>query len=295
MAFSLSEWHTQGSRLELQGERVFYRDSSPSGGVGRPTLLLLHGFPTASWDWRDVWQALSRHYRLIAPDFPGFGFSSKPARAYPISGQADVVAELVDRLALDRLTVLAHDYGVSVAQELLARAASGDGPTPGLDAVCLLNGGLFPEAQRPLRIQQVLAGPAGPWLVHLVDKRRALASLRSVFGADTRPSEGDLEAYWSLMTRERGLRVIPAILGYLSQRREFRERWVSGLQRGDVPLRFVVGMRDPVSGAPMAARYRELVPQADVIEIDSVGHYPQCESPDAVIDALLDFAPGGTP
>ncbi|MEM9384407.1 MAG: alpha/beta hydrolase [Pseudomonadota bacterium] len=292
MVASLSEWHAAGARLELQGERVFYRDSDPDGRLGLPSLLLLHGFPTASWDWRFVWSALSRHYRLIAPDFPGFGFSAKPVRPYPITSQADVSAGLLSALGIEGTAVLAHDYGDSVAQELLARAASGSGAMPALDAVCFLNGGLFPEAQRPLRIQQVLAGPAGPWLVHLVDKRRALRSLRSVFGEDTGPSEGDLESYWSLLTRERGLRVVPAILGYLAQRREYRERWVSGLQGGDTALRFVVGMRDPVSGAAMASRYRELVPQADVIEIESVGHYPQCESPDAVIDAMLAFAPG---
>ncbi|MEO0422300.1 MAG: alpha/beta hydrolase [Pseudomonadota bacterium] len=292
MVDGLSQWHAAGARVELMGERVFYRDSNPDGAEGLPSLLLLHGFPTASWDWRFVWSALGRHYRLIAPDFPGFGFSAKPVRAYTIQGQADVAAALLDRLGIQRATVLAHDYGDSVAQELLARAASGIGASPALDAVCFLNGGLFPEAQRPLRIQQVLAGPAGPWLVHLVDKRRAMASLRSVFGEGTRPSEGDLESYWTLLTRERGLRIVPAILGYLAQRREYRERWVNGLAVADVPLRFVVGMRDPVSGAPMASRYRELVARADVIEIESVGHYPQCESPDAVIDAMLAFAPG---
>ncbi|MEO0971913.1 MAG: alpha/beta hydrolase [Pseudomonadota bacterium] len=294
MSDSLSEWYAQGERLALDGEQVFYRDSAPTAPPAQPCLLLLHGFPTASWDWRDVWATLAQHYRLIAPDFLGFGFSSKPHQRYTIASQADTVAHLLASLGVPEVTVLAHDYGDTVAQELLARHLHADAPGPRLQALCLLNGGLFPEAHHPLRIQQVLAGPAGQWLVHLIDRRRALESLRSVFGEDTRPSEGDLDAYWSLLSRDRGLRNLPAILAYLSERRQRRERWVSALTASTVPTRFVVGMRDPVSGPDMAKRFRELVADADVIEIDSVGHYPQCESPDAVIDALLAFAPGGS-
>ncbi len=287
MVERLEDWHAGGARHVYEGERVFYRDSGAA--PGRETVLLLHGFPTSSWDWRDLWPALTAHYRVIAPDFPGLGFSDKPQRDYPIAGQADAVANLLATLGLGDVHVLAHDYGDTVAQELMARQQHGDGPHPRLRSVCLLNGGLFPEAQRPLRIQKALASPAGQWLVHLVDKRRALANLRSVFGPDTQPSEGDLEAYWSLLRRDQGLRVVPVLLQYLQERRARRDRWADALT-GDVPARLVIGLRDPVSGPAIAARYRELVTDPDVVEIDSVGHYPQCESPDAVIDAFLAFA-----
>lgn len=294
MAQGLSEWFELGLRRDVAGERLFYRDSRPDAPPDMPCVVLLHGFPTASWDWRHVWQPLAAYFRLIAPDMPGFGFSAKPARAYPIAGQADVVAELLTALNVQRTWVLAHDYGDTVAQEWLARARCGDGAVPELQGVCLLNGGVFPEVQRPLRIQQVLAGPAGGWLVHLVDKRRALLSLRSVFGDDTPPSEGDLEAYWTLLTREHGLRVLPPLLGYLGERHRQRERWVGALADNAVPRRFLVGMRDPASGPAMVDRYRELVAAPDVVTIDSVGHFPHCESPDAVVDAFLAFAGDGT-
>lgn len=287
MAERLAEWFQGGARHRWEGESLFYRDSG--GPEGAECVLLLHGFPTSSWDWRAVWRALAARYRLIAPDFPGLGFSDKPLRDYPVAGQADAVCNLLASLGVSAVHVLAHDYGDTVAQELMAREQHDDGPRPRLRSVCLLNGGLFPEVQRPLRLQRVLAGPAGNWLVHLVDKPRALASLRSVFGAGTQPSEGDLEDYWSLITRDDGLRVVPSLLRYLSERRERRDRWTSALGSG-VPVRLVVGMLDPASGPEQAARFRELVAEADVVEIDSVGHYPHCESPDAVIDAFLAFA-----
>jgi pimeloyl-ACP methyl ester carboxylesterase len=288
MAERLAEWFAAGSRFSHDGGFMFYRDSGR-----RPDqdgcVLLLHGFPTSSWDWRDVWEPLAGRYRLVAPDLPGLGFSDKLLRDYPVGGQADAVSALLASLGVGRVHVLAHDYGDTIAQELMARQLAGDGTHPQLDAVCLLNGGLFPESQRPLWLQRVLAGPAGNWMVHLVDKARALASLRSVFGPDTQPSEGDLENYWSLMSRDEGLRVVPALLQYLSERRDRRERWASALA-GSIPVRYVVGMLDPVSGPAAAERFRELVPGADVVEIASVGHYPHCESPDAVVEAFLHFA-----
>jgi pimeloyl-ACP methyl ester carboxylesterase len=287
MANRLADWHAGGARYEYVEDRIFYRDTGDRPDA--ETALLLHGFPTSSWDWRAVWEPLASRYRLIAPDFLGLGFSDKPLRDYTIGGQADAVSDLLASLGVDEVHLLAHDYGDTVAQELMARQLAGERPRPHLRSVCLLNGGLFPEAQRPLRIQKVLAGPAGSWLVHLVNKRRALSNLRSVFGADTAPSEGDLEAYWSLISREQGLRVVPALLQYLSERQERRERWAAALS-GSIPVRLVIGMLDPVSGPSIAARFRELVPDADVVEIDSVGHYPQCESPDAVVDAFLAFA-----
>jgi pimeloyl-ACP methyl ester carboxylesterase len=76
----------------------------------------------------------------------------------------------------------------------------------------------------------------------------------------------------------------------MEDRIRHRERWVSALQRTRVPLRMVNGAVDPVSGAHMAARYRELVPHPDIVSLEGIGHYPMVEDPPAVLKALLDFA-----
>jgi pimeloyl-ACP methyl ester carboxylesterase len=286
----LAAWYAAGARHRVDGEALFYRDSGAPAGAGEvETVLLLHGFPTSSWDWRAVWGPLGARYRLIAPDFPGLGFSDKPVRTYTIGGQADAVGDLLAGLGVASVHVLAHDYGDTVAQELMARQSAGEAAPVHLRSVCLLNGGLFPEAHRPLRVQKALAGPAGHWLIHLLGKNQALRSLRSVFGPETQPSEGEMEDYWSLISRNGGLRVIPSLLHYLAERRERRERWAAALA-GGIPVQLVAGMLDPVSGPDIVARFRELVPLGDVVEIDSVGHYPHCESPDAVVDAFLAFA-----
>ena len=75
----------------------------------------------------------------------------------------------------------------------------------------------------------------------------------------------------------------------MEERRRHRERWVGALQTTVVPLRVIDGLEDPVSGAHMVARYRELVPHPDVVELDGIGHYPQVEDPQGVVRAFLAF------
>lgn len=81
-----------------------------------------HGFPTASWDWHKLWPEFVKHYRVIALDMIGFGFSDKPINYhYSIGDQADLQQALLTSLGISSIHLLAHDYGDTVAQELLAR------------------------------------------------------------------------------------------------------------------------------------------------------------------------------
>src|SRR3546814_20597168 len=93
-----------------------------SSDVCSSYLLCRHGFPTASWDWHRLWPALTATRRVIALDFLGYGFSSKPEHhTYSAAEQADIVLALMQELGVRQAHVLAHDFGDSVAQGLLAR------------------------------------------------------------------------------------------------------------------------------------------------------------------------------
>lgn len=283
---SLRAWHDAGFRFPHHGHSVFARRD---GGAGAPVLLLIHGFPTAGWDWAGLWPALAARYRVLAPDLIGFGFSAKPpSHPYSIADQADLCEALLRHEGVADYHVLAHDYGDTVAQELLARQAP-DHDGPRLRSLALLNGGLFPEVHRPLAAQTVLASPLGPLLVRLMSQRRFAASMRRIFGAATPPSAELLEGFWRLLLANDGRRVLPRLIGYMEERRQQRGRWVGALVHSDVPLKLINGAADPISGEHMAARYRELVPDADVTLLAGIGHYPQCEAPAAVLDAYLEF------
>lgn len=282
----LEQWRQLGRPVDFRGHDIALYEG---GRKDRPVVLLIHGFPTAAWDWNRVWPALSEDYRLLAPDLIGYGFSAKP-RDYPysIAAQADLCEAILDDAGVSRFHVLAHDYGDTVAQELLARHIESKRPD-GLRSLCLLNGGLFPERHRPRVIQTLLASPLGPLFARLTGKKRALESLCAVFGPESRPNIDEQEILWKLMDANRGRRVMPKLLGYLRERELNRERWVGALTASPVPLLFINGLLDPVSGAHMADRWRELLPDARIETLPRIGHYPQLEDPDSVLVACLPF------
>ena len=279
----LDAWQRAGRAFTYRGHEVFYRDA----GDG-PALLCIHGFPSASWDWHKLWPALAARFRVIAPDMLGFGLSAKPRDyAYSLRDQADLHEALLGALGIEAAHVLAHDYGDSVAQELLARQLErGDGLR--LRSVCLLNGGLFPESHRARPSQKLLRSPLGPLFARLASESRFSANFAEVFGPRTQPSPAELHTVWRLNQHHDGLRVMPKLIRYIDERRQQRQRWVEALQRAVVPLRFINGPEDPVSGRHMAERYRELVPNPDVVLLEGIGHYPQLEAPEAVLAAVLE-------
>lgn len=288
MAFTidLDTWRAGGDTFAWRGHPVFTRTG---GAADAPVLLLIHGFPSASWDFEALWPSLTERYRVLTLDLIGFGFSAKPpGHDYRIHDQADLCEAFLRAQGVADYHVLAHDYGVSVAQELLARQDT-PGHAPRLHSIAFLNGGLFPETHRALLIQKLMLSPLGPLLARLGNRRSLARSFRRVFGPGTPPSPALLEAFWQLLEHNHGRRVLPRLIRYIEDRRQHRERWVGALVHARIPLRLINGGADPVSGAHMVARYRELVPEPDVVMLDTIGHYPQCEAPAAVLAAYLAF------
>ncbi len=278
-------WLRDGRRFVYRGHTTFYRER----GDG-PVLLAIHGFPSASWDWHEIVPELAQRFRVIAPDLLGFGWSDKPRGfRYSIFDQADRLEALLAERGVERMHVLAHDYGDTVAQELLARHEDREGVGPTIASCCLLNGGLFPERHHARPIQKLLASPLGPLVARLTTRRAFAASLRAVFSEARPPSPQFVDELWTLLRHADGHLATAGLIDYIRERREHRARWVGALQRTKVPLAFVDGTADPVSGADMLARWRELLPAATAVELPGIGHFPQIEDPAAVLRALFAF------
>jgi pimeloyl-ACP methyl ester carboxylesterase len=104
-----------------QGVEVFYREA---GSPDLPTILLLHGFPTSSHMFRDLIPLLADRYHLVAPDYPGFGYSARPGPGefrYTFDHLADVLEAFVDTLGLTRYSLYMHDFGGPVGFRLATR------------------------------------------------------------------------------------------------------------------------------------------------------------------------------
>jgi pimeloyl-ACP methyl ester carboxylesterase len=281
---ALEQWRTSRQTFTHNYRTIAFW----SAGAG-PTLLLIHGFPTASFDWWKMWNALAERFHVVAADMLGFGFSDKPpSDPYLLTDQASLQEAVAAHLGISRMHLLAHDYGVSVAQELLARQREG-GSALKLDSVVFLNGGLFPEMHRATPGQLALVSDAGPALSAGMTRETFGAAMPAMFGPATQPSAEELDAFWSLVSMQNGHALWWKVLDYMRQRRENSVRWVGALTQALVPQRLINGPEDPVSGRHAAEHYRAHVPDGDVVLIEGVGHWPQTEAPAATLDAVFDF------
>ncbi len=276
---SLAAWHERGQFYDSDAGRLFYVRE----GQGEP-LLMLHGFPTSSWDWHKVIGGLSQHFDCIAPDKLGYGFSDKPVTAeYSVSAHLDRVLQLLSVCGLKRVSVLTHDNGNSLTQEWLARQLESPDALPvQIKQVCFLNGGLFPETHRARFGQRVLLSAFGAAVARVMPKPLFTRGIAEVFGQSTQPSAMELNSYWLMLTLQQGQRLLHRHIRYIRERQQQRERWVGGLINTDVPLFLIDGVQDPVSGGHMVQRFRQLLPGRVAIELDC-GHFPQMEMPAEVI------------
>ena len=282
----VEQWWSEGERVRLPlagvEREIFLRRMGAGSAV-----TMLHGFPSSSHDWARVAPPLAERHALLLPDFLGFGASDKPAgHDYTLHEQADLVEALWEREGVNSTAVVAHDYAVSVTQELLARRAEGTLSTD-LVAVHLLNGGLYPELHRPEPVQTALLDPEqGPQVSAALTEELFVKTLEPTFaeGFDAASDSADI---WQAISRDDGQLIAHRLICYITDRKLHGERWVTALETTDVPVAFVWGMLDPVSGAHMAQRIRERIPDAPFLALDDVGHWPPLEAPERVTAALL--------
>jgi pimeloyl-ACP methyl ester carboxylesterase len=291
-AVAVDEWWSAGERVQIMlgaAPRAIFVGRLGAG----PPMTLLHGFPSSSHDWAKVAPALAEHHSLLMPDFLGFGASDKPpGHAYSLHEQADLVEALWAREGIDATLLVAHDYAVSVAQELLARRAEGKLAVD-VRALALLNGGLYPDLHRPQPTQTALLHPEhGPRIGELMTEQLFVGGLRPTF-APQFDAERDSADIWRSMNRDDGQRNTHLLIHYMTDREGHERRWVGALEQTDVPLSFVWGMLDPVSGAHMAARIAERLPDAPRLELTHVAHWPQLEAPREVAGALAELRSAG--
>lgn len=296
---SLEEWFASGERVTVEVPRPAegaapFRIFCRVVGSG-PWLTFLHGFPTCSWDWAAMADTLAARYRLLMFDFLGYGDSDKPrGHDYSIFEQADVVQALWGHFGVERTGLVAHDFGDTVATELLARQNESRLATR-IEAALLLNGGVYVDLYHPLPIQTALQRPVvGAALSRLITERSFNRSFARIFSERHPIAPGELRQHWEAVHRRDGTRNYHRLIRYIGERRRHKARWEAALEHPGVPARYVWGMLDPVSGGQMMHRLRERIPDASIRELHNIGHYPQIEVPDVVASEILRFFAAAT-
>ena len=276
---ALRGWLERGRHHNVCGRKVFVIDSQTTSAL--PPLILLHGFPTSSFDYHLVYSELSRRRRVVLLDLPGFGFSDKPERyTYSLFEQTDVVESLVVRLGLERPHVVAHDMGASIACELLARRqrrlTSGE-----LSSLTIMSSGVYGDLAKVTSSQKVLLSFLGPVFAGL---RIGAVFHQQIRGVFARPVHDDVvAALWELIVYHDGHKRLPQIASYLRERQRFEERWITALRTADdIPVKLLWGTHDPTSVIAIGERLERELPGAELTRLMRVGHYPHLEAPDEV-------------
>lgn len=285
---NVETWRNDAQSFEANGARIAYWTSSNQSD-DKPWLLLIHGYPTSSWDWTGVWDRLSERFNLAAMDMLGFGLTDKPTNTnYKIVSQADLQEAFLENLGIGEAHIFAHDYGNTVSQELLARHNEGT-LSFSIKSMCFLNGGLFPEQHRALTIQKLGLSPLGPLLGVMLTRDKLQNTFNGIFGPRTKPSDTEIDAHWTFLTEQNGRKVFHKLLQYIPQRKANRARWVGALNETHIPLCLINGGADPISGKHLYDYFCQQVPNATAYLLEDLGHYPQTESSGRTLEAFFSF------
>jgi pimeloyl-ACP methyl ester carboxylesterase len=300
----VAAWEARGRLLSLPQGEVWVLDQPPADDAGLDPVLLLHGFPTCSFDWRHVLPALSRRRRVVAFDFPGFGLSAKPDRRYSLRHQADVAESVCAALGLGRIALVTHDMGDSVGGELLARDLDGDLDFE-ISRRVLANGSIYLELAQltpgqlflldlpDARLEPPAQRSAGERPAGERDEGAAMrTALAATFAPDHQPGPDELAAQWALIARNDGHHLLPRTIRYIEDRRAEEARFTGAIERHPSPLGVVWGDRDPIAVVAMVDRLLERRPDATPATLDGVGHYPMIEDPERFAAATVRFLDG---
>lgn len=285
-----TEWLSIGKYYEFEKNQIFYiREGRGSN------LILLHGYPTSSWDYSKIFAGLTRFYSVSVLDFLGFGYSAKPKKyQYSIHKQTDLLEKYIDKQAFKRVKFVFHDYSVSIGQEILARFAERGTSQPyQIDGMVFLNGGLLPDLHRPTLVQRLLAMPVlGSILVRFLKEESFGKAIAKVFGPNSKPDPKDIATLWKLILYPGNARLSHILLHYIKDRKENQSRWEKALFETHIPLLFLNGLEDPVSGKHlMTALEAKSFVNARFKSYETLGHYPHWESPESVYQAIREFYP----
>ena len=270
-------WEARGHRFSTPGGHVWALDAPAITDEGRDPLLVLHGFPSSSFDWRCVLDALRADRRVIAPDFLGFGLSDKPNTRYGIRMQADAVEAVVDELGLTAVALLTHDMGNSVGGELLARSLDGDLEFAVTRRV-LTNGSIYIDMAHLTQGQQLLLSlPDEPSTI--INRDGFTSGLAFTFSSYSDVSDEELEAQWLLVSRRDGHTLLPRTIRYIEDRQKEEHRYTGAIEAHPSPVGVVWGADDPVAVVSMTQTFNMARPSAPITILENVGHYPMIEDP----------------
>ncbi|MDX1667502.1 MAG: alpha/beta hydrolase [Saprospiraceae bacterium] len=283
---NFESWKAKGAFYEVGRHRIFVIEE----GENKPYLCILHGYPSCSYDYHRVLPALAAHFHVVVHDQPGFGLSGKPEDySYSLIEQADAALLLWKELGIEEAYLLGHDYGTSVATEIIARRNYGWEPVR-IKAALLGNGSIL-IGMANLRLIQLLLRNRylGPLVARLSNRTIFNRNMKRLWADPGLVDSEELEVLWQMLNHHNGRRVLPNITRYLFEREKFWHRWVGGLYRTSLPIKILWAEEDPVAVVEMAYELHEHIAGSELKLLPDIGHYPMLEAPEKWANAVIEM------
>lgn len=272
--------------LKTSAGQVHYVDEGPRAAE---VVLLVHGTPSWSFEFRHLIAALSRTRRVIAFDHLGFGLSARPRDfAYTPDAHHGILREVIERLELSRFAMVVHDYAGPIALPFVLAEPER------ISKLVVMNSWLWPLSEDPALARG--ARLAGSWLGRLLyrwlnaplrilmpyayaDRSKLTARIHAQYLAPFRRPSDRVRVLWQLARA----------LG--SPGPSLAKLWAERAGLAAVPALIVWGLADRALPPRVLQRLREALPQASVAELAGVGHFPLEEAPAQVARLLDGFLP----
>jgi pimeloyl-ACP methyl ester carboxylesterase len=271
------------NKINIGSLEWFYRESEPIGKSDLLPVVLLHGLVSQSYSWRHIIPALANQgTKAIAPDWIGFGFSSKPEKrefAYTPDAFITALEEFIKALELEKFSLVVQGFLGSVGLQYALRHPER------IANIAIINTPIKSSAKLPWKIQQMGLPLAGEMMTQdplLVD--RTLEG-----GARYVIDDKDLDVY-----RKPYLKSSASGRGLLATIRNLQlakamEEIESGFKDWKEPILIQWGMIDPWLSVDMAESFAKTVPQGELVRLNNVGHYPQEHYHETILQDLLPF------
>jgi len=284
----VTDWEARGTYIDTSIGAVFYIDKPAADEAGLDPMLIIHGYPSCSYDWAACLPTLSARRRVVLMDLPGFGLSVKPDTRYSIRLYADAVEAVADAAGLTSVALITHDMGDTVGGELLARDLEGELGFAVTERV-LTNGSIYIEMAQLTNGQQFLLAADDALLPEGwgADGSGFQGSLAAICSPDHQPSADDLAALWAFMSHNAGDRLLARTIRYIEDRRAEEARFTGAIEKHPSPLGIVWGALDPVAVYPMTDKLLEARRDARRVTLDDVGHFPMLEDAPRTADAIV--------
>lgn len=273
-------------RTTVDGVDIFYREAGPPGA---PVVLLPHGYPCSSFEFRNYMRELGDNWRVLAPDFPGAGHSATPDTfAYDFDGFASFLGEFADTLGVQRFALYLHDFGSQIGLRLAIRDPAR------IAALIIQNGDIYEDVLGPK-----YAGLKDIWKmerdVGIAELRTSISRdhFRDEFLNDVRPElaariSPDLwELHWALMS-ERRQAIAAGLIYDLKDNLAWFPRYQAWLRENAPPTLILWGPQDGYMPEKAARAYLRDLPEAELHLLDA-GHWLLETSLDEAVRLTRDF------